>query len=77
MEIKILGTGCPSCLKLEEQAKRAVEASGRNDVEIVHVKDIATITEYGVMATPAIVVNEEVKASGRIPEVEEIQRWLV
>ncbi len=77
MIIKILGSGCPKCLQLEENAKQAVKELGKeNDVKVEHVFDIAQITEYGVMSTPAIVIDEEVKASGRIPEIEEIKSWL-
>ncbi len=77
MIIKILGSGCPKCLQLEEIAKQAVKESGKeNDVKVEHVFDIAQITEYGVMSTPAIVIDEEVKAAGRIPDAEEIKSWL-
>ena len=77
MIIKILGSGCPKCLQLEKNAKQAVKESGKeNDVKIEHVFDIAKITEFGVMSTPAIVIDEEVKASGRIPDIEEIKTWL-
>ncbi|MFW5884984.1 MAG: thioredoxin family protein [Patescibacteria group bacterium] len=76
MNIKILGTGCPNCQTLEDKAKKAVEELGLEDAKIEKVHDIAEITEYGVMSTPAIVVEGQVKASGRIPEVEEIKEWL-
>lgn len=76
MQIKILGSGCPNCQTLEEKAKKAVEELGLENAEIEHIHDITKITEYGVMSTPAIVIDEQVKASGRIPEVEEIKDWL-
>jgi small redox-active disulfide protein 2 len=76
MIIKILGSGCPSCQELENNAKEAVKDLGRTDVQVEHVYDIAAITEYGVMSTPAIVVDEQVKASGRISDVEEIKAWI-
>ncbi|MDZ7611232.1 MAG: thioredoxin family protein [Candidatus Moranbacteria bacterium] len=76
MTIKILGPGCPNCQTLEDRAKKAAEELGLEDAKIEKVHDIAEITEYGVMSTPAIVVDEQVKASGRIPEVEEIKEWL-
>lgn len=76
MTIKILGSGCPNCQTLENNAKKAVEEIDLKDVQIEHVYDIAKITEYGVMSTPAIVIGEQVKASGRIPDVEEIKSWL-
>ena len=76
MNIKILGSGCPNCQTLEEQTKKAVEELNLKDIDIEHVKDIVEITNYGVMSTPAIVINGDVKASGRIPEIEEIKNWL-
>jgi small redox-active disulfide protein 2 len=76
MIIKILGSGCPKCQKLEANAKKAVEELGLTDVKVEHIYDIDKIIEYGVMATPAIVFDKEVKAAGRIPEVEEIKAWL-
>lgn len=76
MTIKILGTGCPSCQALEESAKQAVEGLGLSDAKVEHVTDITEITGYGVMSTPAIVIDGEVKAAGRIPDAEEIKGWL-
>jgi len=76
MTIKILGSGCPKCQILEVNAKRAIEDLGLTDVQIEHVREIDKIVEYGVMSTPAIVVDKEVKAAGRIPDVEEIKSWL-
>lgn len=76
MTIKILGSGCPNCQTLENNAKQAVEELGLKDAQIEHVYDIAKITEYGVMSTPAIVIDEQVKASGRVPNAEEIKSWL-
>ncbi|MBU4369689.1 TM0996/MTH895 family glutaredoxin-like protein [Patescibacteria group bacterium] len=76
MIIEILGSGCPKCQELEDNAKKAVEKLGLKSVEIKHIRDIDEIIEYGVMSTPAIVIDNKVKASGRIPEVEEIKGWL-
>jgi small redox-active disulfide protein 2 len=76
MTIKILGSGCPNCQRLEANAKKAVEELGLKDVQIEHVYEIDKIIEYGVMSTPAIVIDKEVKAAGRIPDVEEIKIWL-
>ena len=74
--IKVLGSGCPNCQRLEANAKKAVEELGLKDVQVEGVHEINKIIEYGVMSTPAIVVDEEVKAAGRIPDVEEIKGWL-
>jgi len=76
MKIKILGSGCFKCQKLEENAKKAVEELGLKDVEIEHVYDIDKIVEMGVAMTPAIMFDDEIKAQGQIPEVEEIKNWL-
>ena len=76
MTIKILGTGCPACRLLELQTKKAVEELGLKNVQIEDVREIDKIIGYGVMSTPALVINEEVKAAGRIPNVEEIKGWL-
>ncbi len=76
MIIKILGSGCPNCRHLEKQARRAVEELQKKDVQVEHVYNMDKIVAYGVMSTPALVVDEEVKSSGRIPDVEEIKGWL-
>ncbi len=76
MEIKVLGSGCPSCIKLESNAKEAVKELDLKDATIEHVTEIDKIVEYGVMSTPALVINQEVRSTGRIPETEEIKSWL-
>jgi len=75
MIIKILGSGCPKCRLLEENARKAVDEL-KIKAEIEKVTDVGEIVDYGVMSTPAIVVDGEVKAYGRIPTVEEIKKWL-
>ena len=70
-KIQILGTGCPKCQKLAEQAKEAAEAAGI-EYEIVKVKDMNDIMSFGVMMTPALAVDGEVKFVGKIPPVSEI-----
>lgn len=76
MKIEVLGMGCANCKKLEENARKAVSESGV-DAEIVKVAEIDKIVAYGVMSSPALVIDGQVKASGRIPSVEEIKKWLV
>ena len=75
MKIEILGIGCPKCKKLYENAQAAVKESGI-EAEIAKVKDIAKITEYAVMTTPALAVDGKVKATGRIPTPDEIKEWI-
>ena len=72
MILKILGTGCPKCKKLEENARKAVEESGMT-AEIVKVDKVEDIMAYGVMSTPALVIEEKVYAYGRILTVKEIR----
>ena len=76
MKIEILGMGCPKCKMLYENVKKAVEQAGIQ-AEVVKVEDMETITSYGVMMTPALVVNGEVKTTGKIPSAEDIRQWLV
>ena len=75
MKIEILGTGCPKCKQLEANAKKAVEEL-KIKANIEKVTDVGEIVDWGVMSTPAIVINGEVKASGRVPTTEEIKKWL-
>jgi small redox-active disulfide protein 2 len=75
MKIKVLGTGCPKCKKLFAEAEKAIAASGAA-VELEKVEKLEEIMKYAVMMTPALVVNEQVKASGRIPPSSEILAWI-
>ena len=75
MKIKILGTGCPNCKKLEANTKQALEEL-KMKAEIEKITEIQDIMSYGVMGTPALVVDEKVKVYGRIPNVEEIKTIL-
>jgi small redox-active disulfide protein 2 len=75
MIIKILGTGCSNCKKLYAEAEKAIAAYGVK-VELEKVEKIEEILKYGVMATPALIINEEIKASGRIPQSNEIVSWI-
>lgn len=73
MKIEILGTGCAKCDKLEEMVKLAVQETGI-DANIGHVKDMKRIMTYGILATPALVIDGQVKTSGKIPALEEIKK---
>jgi len=75
MEIKILGTGCPKCKTLEKLTREVVEQNGI-DATVTKVEDIYQIMKYGVMTTPALVVNEKVEIKGRIPSADEIKQLL-
>ena len=75
MEIKILGTGCPKCKRLEKTARKAAEEAGI-DVTFVKVTDVSEIMNYPITSTPALVVDGEVKCSGRLPSKDEVVGWL-
>lgn len=76
LTIKILGSGCANCKKVEEIARRAV-AGLAIDADVVKVTDMARITEYPILGTPGLVINEKVVSSGRIPTEAEVTTWLV
>lgn len=76
MIIKILGSGCPNCKKLHENTEEALKSLGVEAV-IEEVKDIDKIIDYGVMKTPALVIDEKVKSSGRVLSTEEIKKLLI
>lgn len=75
MTIKVLGSGCAKCKKLEANVKKAVEKLGINPT-IEKVTDYEAIMAYGVMSTPALVVDEDVKVSGRVAKPKEIEAIL-
>jgi small redox-active disulfide protein 2 len=75
MKIKVLGSGCPNCKVLEANAKKALEEL-KIKANVEKVTDIAKIMEYGVMSTPALVVNEKVVSYGRVLSPEEIKKLL-
>ncbi len=75
MKIEILGTGCAKCHKLEDLVRDTVQEAGIS-AEINKVDDIKKIMTYGVMTTPALVIDGKVKAAGKIPSKEEIIKLL-
>lgn len=75
MKIKILGTGCSNCKKLEANTKQALEELNMK-ADIEKVTEIQDIMSYGVMGMPALVVDKNVEVYGRIPNVEEIKTIL-
>jgi small redox-active disulfide protein 2 len=74
-KLQILGTGCPKCQKLTETTEAAARELGI-EYEIETVKDINSIMAFGVMVTPALAVDGEVKVSGKVPDVGEIKKLL-
>jgi len=75
MVIKILGTGCPNCKRAKAIAKQVVEDLSL-DAQIKEVTDIPTIMGYGVMATPAIVINEKVVGYGGVPSPQQMAKLI-
>lgn len=75
MEINILGTGCKKCRAMEEVAREAVSLEGIN-ANVSKVEDMMEIMKYGVLATPALVINEKVVLSGRVPSLDEVKKLL-
>ena len=75
VSVKILGSGCANCRKLEVVAREAATNTGR-EASFVKVTDMKEILAYDLLSTPALVINEKVVSSGRIPTVAEVQGWL-
>jgi small redox-active disulfide protein 2 len=73
--IKVLGSGCANCKRLEANARKAVEMLGI-EAEIEKVTEYAEIMKYPILATPGLVVNEKLVSAGRIPNETEIADWL-
>ena len=74
-KIEVLGTGCAKCNTLEQNARKAVELAGV-EASVTKVADISKMTDYGVMLTPALVVDGQVKVAGKVPTAADIARWL-
>ena len=75
MKIEILGMGCEKCHKLEELVRSTVREMGVEGT-ITHIQDIKKIMGYGVMTTPALVIDGEVKVAGKIPGADELKKLL-
>lgn len=75
MKVQILGTGCPNCKRLLENTVTAAGQMGISP-EVEKVEDIREIVKFGVMSTPALVVDGQVKVAGRVPTVDEIKTLL-
>ncbi len=75
MEIKVLGPGCAKCNKTEKIVKEVIAETGVA-ATVEKVTDMLEITQYGVIGTPAVVVNGEVKSAGKVPKKDDIKAWL-
>ena len=74
-EVKVLGPGCPKCVQLMKQTEQAVQELGL-ECSVDKVTDIQRITSYGVMMTPALVVDGEVKVTGKVPSLDDLKKML-
>lgn len=75
MEVKVLGTGCSKCKSLEKATRQVVDELGIN-ASVEKVEDIMEIMNFGVMTTPALVINNEVVVKGRVPSIKELKELL-
>lgn len=75
MKIEILGMGCPKCKALYENVQTALKGAGKES-EVVKVEDLAKITEYAVMTTPALVIDGEVKSAGKVLSPDDIRKLI-
>jgi len=75
MEIKVLGPGCANCQTLDKLVRETVKEM-RIEANIEHIQDLVKILDYNIISTPALVINEEVKSSGRVPHKAEIKQMI-
>ena len=76
LSVKILGSGCPNCKRLEAETRAALDSAQPSlEYELTKVTEYADLVSYGVMSTPALVINEQVLSSGRIPSRKQINDW--
>ncbi|MBW2653661.1 MAG: thioredoxin family protein [Deltaproteobacteria bacterium] len=75
VEVKVLGSGCPNCDRLEQELMMVIGQMGI-DADLVHVRDIKEISRYGVMGVPALVINRKVKAVGTVPSRADLKAFL-
>ena len=75
MKIEVLGTGCAKCTQLYDNVNKALALAGK-EAEVVKVQDIPSIMKYGVMSTPALVIDGVVKFTGKAPSADEIRGLL-
>ena len=74
LNIKVLGSGCANCKRLEAETRTALDGAGIT-YELEKVTDYADIAAYGILSTPGLVINEQVMSAGRIPKRDQIVGW--
>lgn len=75
MEIKVLGTGCPKCNKLEKMVKEVVEETGA-DATVTKVSEVKEIAKAGVMLTPALMIDGDIKLTGKLPSKSDLEKMI-
>jgi small redox-active disulfide protein 2 len=75
LTIKVLGSGCPNCKKVEAVARQAATAMGV-EADFVKITDYSEIMEYDILSTPGLVVADKVVCAGRIPSQAEVTKWI-
>ena len=75
MRIEILGMGCPKCKKLYENVQQALSETGK-EADVEKIEDLNKMTEYGIMISPALAIDGEVKAVGKVLSIEEIKKLI-
>ncbi|MGB9940514.1 thioredoxin family protein [Methanosarcina sp.] len=75
MKIEILGTGCSKCKKTKETIEKVLKQTGV-EAEVIKVEDIEKIMSYGVMVTPAVVIDGDVKLAGKVPDEKDVRKWI-
>ncbi len=75
LSVKVLGTGCTKCKNLDKKVRQIVDENGLN-VEVIYVDDIQEMVELGILSTPGLVINGEVKSVGTIPKETQLLSWL-
>ena len=75
LEIKVVGTGCPNCIRLENMCKEVIREFNI-DANLVKVSDLNEIAALGIFLTPALIINNEVKISGKLPTPHTLRHWI-
>ncbi len=75
MEIKVLGPGCAKCAKTKKLVQEVIKETGV-DATVEKVSDMMAIASYGVFGTPSVIVDGEVKCTGKVPKKDDIKKWL-
>ncbi len=75
MEIKVLGPGCAKCNKTEKLIQEMINETGA-DARVEKITDMMQIASFGVFATPSVIIDNQIKCSGKVPKKEDIKKWL-